>query len=71
MTAPRVLDGSPEPLGLSLQAGGANIAVYSAHAERIELCLFDAQERETRVTLPARTGNVVHGFVKGIVAGAR
>ena len=38
----RVGPGSPEPLGLTLVAGGANIAVYSAHASAIELCLFDA-----------------------------
>ncbi|HQW39009.1 MAG TPA: hypothetical protein PLO00_09830, partial [Usitatibacteraceae bacterium] len=54
--------GSPEPLGASLAAGGANFAVYSAHATAIELCLFDAAgERETeRIALPERTGEVFH-----------
>jgi glycogen debranching enzyme GlgX len=67
----RVDVGRPEPLGLSLSSEGGNIAVYSAHAERIELCLFDAEDRETRLTLPARTGDVFHGFVPGLTGGAR
>lgn len=69
----RLDPGSPEPLGVSLAAGGANVAVHSAHATAIELCLFDAAgERETeRIALPERTGDVFHGFVPGITAGAR
>ena len=34
--------GSPDPLGVTLAAGGANVAVWSRHATAIELCLFDA-----------------------------
>jgi glycogen operon protein len=65
--------GSPEPLGLTLVPGGANVAVFSAHATAIELCLFDAAgEAETgRIRLPERTGDVFHGFVPGIAAGRR
>jgi len=65
--------GSPEPLGLTLVPGGANVAVFSEHAAAIDLCLFatgDASAEE-RVALPARTGNVFHGFVGGIIAGDR
>jgi len=65
--------GSPEPLGVTLSAGGANVAVFSAHATRIELCLFDASgdaELE-RIALPERTGDVFHGFVAGIEPGRR
>ncbi|MHB8839449.1 MAG: bifunctional glycogen debranching protein GlgX/4-alpha-glucanotransferase, partial [Gemmatimonadaceae bacterium] len=68
---PRVRTGTPEPLGLTLGADGANIAVFSAHAERIEVCLFDDVGRETRIELPARTDDVFHGFVEGVTAGAR
>jgi glycogen debranching enzyme GlgX/4-alpha-glucanotransferase len=67
----RLRDGLPDPLGLTITADGANIAVYSAHAERVELCLFDEGQRETRLTLPARSGHVFHGFVEGLAAGAR
>ncbi len=64
--------GSPEPLGLTLTEGGANIAVYSETAEIIQLCLFDSSGAiETdRLVLPGRTGPVFHGFVPGLGAGA-
>ncbi|MBK7333136.1 MAG: glycogen debranching protein GlgX [Betaproteobacteria bacterium] len=65
--------GSPEPLGVTPERGGANVAVYSAHATAIEICLFDpseGRERE-RIALPERTGDVFHGFIPGIAAGDR
>ena len=68
---PPVRAGWPDPLGLTLTPEGANIAVFSAHAERIELCLFADDERETRITLPERTGDVFHGFIDDLTAGAR
>ncbi len=69
----RVGPGSPEPLGVNLVPGGVNVAVFSAHATAMELCLFDgAGEREQeRVVLPERTGDVFHGFVAGVAAGDR
>jgi len=66
-----VTDGRAEPLGLTLSPEGANIAVFSAHADRIELCLFGDDDAELRIPLPARTGDVFHGFIGGIAAGAR
>ncbi len=59
------------PLGVTLSPDGANVAVFSAHATRIELCLFDAAgERETaRLTLPELTDQVFHGFFPGLRAG--
>jgi glycogen operon protein len=70
---PRVLAGSPAPLGVRLTADGANIAVFSQYATGIDLCLFDATgDREVeRIPLPERTGSIFHGFVRGIEAGAR
>jgi glycogen operon protein len=64
---------SPETLGLTLVPGGANIAVFSAHATAIELCLFDATGNAElkRIALPERTGDVFHAFVAGIEAGQR
>ncbi len=67
----RVQAGRPEPLGLTLSPEGANVAVFSAHAERIELCLFSDAGVETRIALAARTGDVHHAFVDGVRAGAR
>ncbi len=59
------------------QGTGVNFALFSAHATGVELCLFDADgERESsRVALPARTGDVWHGFLpdagEGLVYGYR
>src|SRR3989442_21987 len=69
----RVEPGNPEPLGLTLLPGGANVAVFSAHATSIEVCLFDAngQRELERIALPERTGDIFHGFLPGIAAGDR
>ena len=65
-------DGAPEPLGVTPDASGANVAVFSAHAEAIELCLFDdADEEIARIKLPARSGDVFHGYVEGLTEGQR
>jgi glycogen operon protein len=57
--------GSPSPFGARWTGSGVNFAVHSAHATRIELCLFDpASGAETlRAALPGRTGDVFHGFL--------
>jgi glycogen operon protein len=57
--------GSPQPLGANWTGRGTNFAVFSAHAERVELCLFDPSGRTevARLALPSRTGNVWHGFL--------
>jgi glycogen debranching enzyme len=69
---PEPLDaGRAWPLGASVQTGGVNFAVPSAHAEFIELCLFDEHGRHERGRhrLPSRTGDVWHGFLPGAGAG--
>ncbi|MGC8469171.1 MAG: glycogen debranching protein GlgX [Acetobacteraceae bacterium] len=65
--------GAPEPPGLTPDARGANVAVVSAHAEAIVLCLFDHRgEREVaRHLLPERTGDVFHGHIGGLAPGQR
>ncbi|MEL6784678.1 MAG: glycogen debranching protein GlgX [Pseudomonadota bacterium] len=75
MTPPRfsgtVLPGSARHLGARFEQGGVNFAVFSAHGERVELCLFSANgKHETaRLTLPERTGHIWHGFVEGLGPG--
>ncbi|MBP0462369.1 glycogen debranching protein GlgX [Roseomonas sp. PWR1] len=65
-------EGAAEPLGVHLAPGGVNIAIPAPGAEAIDLCLFDAEDRETaRLRLPGRTGDVFHGFVPGLAEGAR
>ncbi len=60
----RVTAGLPFPLGASWDGSGVNVAVFSAHASKIELCLFDAEgRRETdRIALPEFTHEVWHGY---------
>ena len=62
---PRLEAGSPQPLGANWTGRGTNFAVFSAHADRVELCLFDASGRNevARIDLPSRTGDLWHGFL--------
>ena len=52
-----VWPGRPHPLGATWDGFGVNFALFSAHAEKVELCLFDANgQREThRIVLPEYT----------------
>ena len=62
--------GWSSPLGATLTGAGANFAVFSAHAEAVDLCLFTPDGQETaRLRLPERTGDVWHGFVPDIRPG--
>jgi len=72
-TAPAtaVEQGQPYPLGTTPRDGGLNVAVYSETADVVEICLFDADDVETRVALPERTGHVFHGFLPGVGVGQR
>jgi isoamylase len=65
--------GRPWPLGATLEDGGVNFAVFASSAERVEICLFDADgaREERRIVLAARTDDIWHGFVPGLAAGAR
>ena len=67
---PRPTAGRPFPLGVTPDAAGANVAVFSSRAARIELCLFDPSGRETaRLALPERTDEVFHGHLEGLRPG--
>lgn len=64
---------APSHLGVRLIEEGASVAVTSRHADSIFVCLFDdAGAREVeRWRLGGRDGDVHHGFVPGVAAGAR
>ncbi|ARU94772.1 glycogen debranching protein GlgX [Tatumella citrea] len=66
-----LLPGKPYPFGASLQENGVNFCVFSATAEKIELCLFDSKNNEQRLEMPARTGNLWHGFLPMAKVGQR
>src|SRR5690348_2410726 len=61
----RLQSGLPHPLGATWNGHGVNFALFSAHAERVELCLFDEQgQREVeRLTMPENTDEVWHGYL--------
>ena len=62
--------GGPAPLGASWDGDGVNFALYSEGAESIELCFYDADDRETnRFALPDNTDGVWHGYVAGCKPG--
>ena len=65
-------EGRPEPLGVTPEGDGVNVAIFSAHAEGIDFCLFDETGgREVdRVRLDARTGDVHHAWIPGVGTGA-
>ncbi len=68
----RIWPGTAEPFGVTWDGEGLNFAVYSEHAEKIVLCLFDSSDpggEELQITLPARTGAVFHGYVPGLAPG--
>ena len=65
MAALRVWPGNSYPLGATWDGRGVNFAIFSAHAEKVELCLFDrAGHHETaRIVLPEYTDEVWHGYL--------
>lgn len=55
--------GSPYPPGSHYDGAGVNFSLFSAHAQRVDLCLFNAAGEETCLPLPARSGNFWHGYL--------
>ncbi len=66
-----VWPGRPYPLGAAWDERGVNFALFSAHAEKVELCLFDAsgQHETDRIVLPEYNDQVWHGYVHDICPG--
>jgi glycogen operon protein len=71
MVTKHVEPGRPYPLGATWDGAGANFALFSAHAERVDLCIFDARGRReiARYTLPEYTDEVWHGYLPGLRPG--
>jgi isoamylase len=67
-----IREGLPHPLGATWDGKGTNFAVFSAHATKVEVCIFDANgDKEVqRVALPEFTNEIWHGFVPDIHPGA-
>ncbi|WP_340119795.1 glycogen debranching protein GlgX [Pelagibius sp. 7325] len=61
----RLSGGYSYPLGATWDGSGVNFALFSAHAEKVELCLFDSNGRREleRIALPEYTHQVWHGYL--------
>jgi len=61
----KVWPGRPYPLGATWDGEGVNFALFSAHAEKVELCLFDrsGNREEARIALPEYTDEVWHAYL--------
>jgi isoamylase len=65
MPTSKVWPGQPYPLGATWDGKGVNFALFSAHAEKVELCLFDrsGQYEQARIVLPEYTDEVWHCYL--------
>ncbi|MGO1173175.1 MAG: glycogen debranching protein GlgX [Actinomycetaceae bacterium] len=63
--------GQPYPLGATFDGAGTNFAIFSTVAERVELCLVDDDNTETRVDLAEVDAHVWHGYLPGVRPGQR
>ncbi len=63
--------GRPWPMGAAFDGDGVNFAVFSAHATRIDLCLFSADARKelARIPFSERDGDIWHMHVGGLTPG--
>ncbi len=68
----RLREGQPQPRGANWDGRGVNFSLFSAHASRVELCLFDSTGKTEleRIELPEYTDEIWHGYLEGIGPGA-
>lgn len=74
MSAPeslKITKGRAAPLGTDIRSGGISFALFSANAAKVTVCLFsdDGKTETGRFDLPARTGDIWHGHIKGLNPG--
>jgi isoamylase len=69
----RVWLGRPYPLGATWDGEGVNFALFSEHAEKVELCLFDdsGEEQIQSIILPEQTDQVWHCYLPDARPGQR
>jgi len=67
----RVWPGRPFPLGPWWDGQGTNFSLFSENATKVELCLFDEDDAETRIDLKERTAFNWHCYLPGVGPGQR
>ncbi|MFW6368444.1 MAG: glycogen debranching protein GlgX [Spirochaetota bacterium] len=67
----RLWPGLETPLGATWDGSGTNFAIFSAHARKVELCLFDndGTTELARIELPEFTHEVWHGYLPDVRPG--
>ena len=67
----RLQEGLPYPKGATWDGEGTNFSLFSAHATKVELCIFnEAGDRELeRIELPEYTNEIWHGYLPGLTPG--
>ena len=68
----RVWPGEAYPLGATWDGKGVNFALYTEHATKVELCLFDSADDEQerlRIPLPEQTDEVWHCYLPDVTPG--
>jgi len=68
----RVWPGRPYPLGATWDGSGVNFAVFSEHASRVELCLFDSVDSTAEsicIPLEEQTDLVWHCYLPNVGPG--
>ena len=66
-----VWPGRPFPLGAEWDGHGTNFSIFTEHAEKVELCLFDVGEGEERIELTERTALNWHCYLPAVGPGQR
>ena len=67
----QVWPGRPFPLGATWDGSGTNFSLFSDHAERVQLCLFDEEGEETRVDVTQRRAMNWNCYLPGVGPGQR
>lgn len=67
----QIRPGSMYPLGASYDGAGVNFALYSQVAQKVELCLFDEHDVETRIEMTERNSYVWHNYIPSLHPGQR
>lgn len=69
--SPMIKEGLPFPCGATWDGKGTNFALFSAHASKVELCLFDDKGKKeiARIELPEHTDQIWHGYLPDVGPG--
>jgi glycogen operon protein len=67
----RLTAGTSHRLGAAWDGRGTNFALFSAFAQKVELCLFDNSGRREleRIVLPEKTEDIWHGYLNDVSPG--